>query len=114
MERFHLSLRKHVYQSDLANHGLPRPPTEAVSSPSREVCEQRLGVPKGGKPLRRVSTLGAPPRLWAVPYTSMQLCSSLGLAESLQASAASEVSGRAKLAHLRLQTGAGGWGGVLL
>lgn len=27
-ERFHLSLRKHVYQSKLANRGLPRPPRQ--------------------------------------------------------------------------------------
>lgn len=81
MERFHRSLRKHVYQSELANHGLPRQPPEAVSSPSPEMCEQRLGVPKGGKMLRKVSTLEALLRLWAVPDTSIQLCSSLGLVE---------------------------------
>lgn len=42
-ERFHLGLRKHVYQSEPANRGLPRPPTEAVSSLSPEVCERRRG-----------------------------------------------------------------------
>lgn len=51
-ERFHLGLRKLIYQSDLANRGLPGLPTEAVSSLLPEVCEQRLGAPKGGKPLR--------------------------------------------------------------
>lgn len=117
MERFHLSLRKHVYQSQLANRGLPRLPTEAVSSPSPEVCEQRLGVSKGEKLLRRVSTLEALPRLWSVPYTSMQLCSSLGSVEptaGIQAMAASEVNVRAELGNLRLQIGAGGCRGVLL
>lgn len=48
MERFHLSLRKHVYQSELANHGLPRLPTEAVSSLSPEVCEQS-SLPSQGR-----------------------------------------------------------------
>lgn len=51
-ERFHLSLRKLVYQTKPANRGLPRPPTEAVSSLSPEVCERRLGAPEGGKLLR--------------------------------------------------------------
>lgn len=55
-ERFHLSLRKHVYQSELANHGPPMLWTEALSSLSPEVCEQRLGAPEEGKLLR-----GLPP-----------------------------------------------------
>lgn len=57
MERFHLGWRKRVYQSELANRGLPRPLKEAVSSLSPEVCDQGLGAPKGGKPLEDVSTL---------------------------------------------------------
>lgn len=54
-ERFHLRWRKLVYQSELANRGLPRPLTEAVSSLSPEVSDQGLGAPKRGKPLEGVS-----------------------------------------------------------
>ena len=32
-ERFHLGLRKHVYQAELANHGLPRRPTRGSELP---------------------------------------------------------------------------------
>lgn len=46
-ERFHLGLRKHVYQSKLANRGLPQPPRQRGLC--HQTCESRgWGLPREG------------------------------------------------------------------
>lgn len=84
-ERFHLGLRKSVYQSELANHGPPSVLTEAVSSLLPGVCEQRLEAPEAGKLVRGL----LPSRLFRGCGQSLglpvQLCPSLGPVEPLQA-----------------------------